>query len=145
MSNYKINIEDVKTKITKKKLKLKSLAKAVLTEEGVAQSEINIIFVDDSYIIKLNQEFLNKNETTDVISFNLEESDSDFLEGEVYANADQIKRQAEEYEVTFQNELHRIVIHGVLHLIGYNDHTPLEKKNMTEKENHYLTLFENIT
>ena len=145
MSNYKINIKDVKTKITKKKLKLKSLAKAVLTEEGVAQAEINIIFVDDSYIIKLNQEFLNKNETTDVISFNLEESDSDFLEGEVYANADQIKRQAEEYEVTFQNELHRIVIHGVLHLIGYNDHTPLEKKNMTEKENHYLTLFENIT
>jgi len=145
MSSYKINIENANPEIITKKKNLNKLAEIVLTEEGVLQAEINIILVDDSFITKLNQEYLNTNNTTDVISFNLDDDGDKLLEGEVYANTDQIRRQAEEYEVTFQNELYRIVIHGVLHLIGFKDQTPLEKNMMSEKENHYLTIFENVT
>lgn len=145
MSSYKINIENVNTETKSERRELKGLAELVLKEEGVSKAEINIILVDDNYIIRLNQEFLNTGETTDVISFNLEDDTDDPLEGEVYANADQIKRQAEEYSITFQDELYRIVIHGILHLIGYKDQVPSEKKVMRSKENYYLKKFENAT
>ena len=84
---------------------------------------------------------MNKKTTTDVISFVLERDDKVMsLEGEVYANLAQIKRQAIEYEVSFKNELFRIVIHGILHLIGYDDQQISEKEEMTKQENYFLSL-----
>jgi len=140
MSSYKISIENIGTDVTVEKKRIKDLAKTVLNEEGVSQAETNIILVDDKYITRLNQEFLNINTTTDVISFNLEDEPGNLLEGEIYANIEQIKRQADYYQVTFIEELYRVLIHGLLHLVGFNDHTVEEKKIMKEKENHYLNV-----
>ena len=102
---------------------------------------MNIVFVDDSFITNLNRDYIHKNSTTDVISFVLEEdSEKKNLEGEVYVNPEQAKRQAQEYDVSWQNELFRVIIHGVLHLVGYDDQNSLDKKDMTKKENYYLIL-----
>lgn len=120
---------------------LKQAAELVLSAEQVAGAEITIILVDDEYIKKLNKDFLNQNDTTDVISFHLDDIQTkDFLEGEVYANLDQIERQALDYSVSFSNELVRIVIHGILHLVGYDDQTRSNKETMTMKEDYYLSI-----
>ena len=140
MSSYKISVENIYPAIRIVKKWIKTLAETVLCYEGVSKADITIILVDDQYITRLNQQFFKKDDTTDVISFNLADDASNQLEGEVYANIEQIKRQAKIYQVLFQNELHRILIHGILHLVGYNDQTAREKKIMTEKEDNYLKI-----
>ncbi len=141
MPKFKINVENVVNIPTADKKQVRKITELVLTKEKITHAELNIVLVDDEFIINLNKEYLNKETTTDVISFHFEEPpDLTNLEGEVYANIHQIKRQAEEYDVEFVSELHRIIIHGVLHLIGYEDSTPAKKKVMTEKEDYYLSL-----
>lgn len=143
MSNYRINIENIYPGINVKKKQIKDLAQIVLSEEGILKAEINIILVDDEYIIRLNQEYLNKNRTTDVLSFSLVDEKDAQLEGEVYANIEQIIRQAVDYRVAFNEELSRIIIHGLLHLIGFNDQADEEKQIMTQKEDQYLAILQN--
>ena len=111
-------------------------------QKGIAKAKINIILVDDEYIIRLNQQFLNKKNTTDVLSFSLVDENDPQLEGEVYANVEQIDRQAGDYHVPFRDELFRIIIHGLLHLIGFDDRTGEEKKIMIEKEDQYLIILQ---
>jgi probable rRNA maturation factor len=142
MSNYRINIESIYLGIKVKKRQIKDLAQIVLTNEGIAKAKINIILVDDEYIIRLNQQFLNKKNTTDVLSFSLVDENDPQLEGEVYANVEQIDRQAGDYHVPFKDELFRMIIHGLLHLIGFDDRTGEEKKIMIEKEDQYLTILQ---
>jgi len=141
MPNYKINVETALHSQKPKKRLLKQAAELVLSAEQVAGAEITIILVEDEYIKKLNRDFLNHNDTTDVISFHLDDlQNRDFFEGEVYANVDQIRRQALDYGVSFSNELVRIVIHGLLHLVGYDDQTLSDKETMTMKEDSYLSI-----
>lgn len=140
MSNYKIHIEALHRASRLQKRLLKRAAELVLTTEQIHHAEITIILVDDEYISKLNKDFLHHDATTDVISFSFHENSGDDFEGEVYANVDQIERQSREYEVTFADELFRIVIHGVLHLVGYDDQTRADKEKMTIKEDYYLAL-----
>lgn len=141
MSNYKVKIEKCCTTPKIANAKLKQIAQKVLADEGIDQARINIVLVDDTYMIKLNQKYLQHDEPTDVLSFNLSDDVSDLLEGEIYADVDQIARQAKEYGVDFEEELARIVIHGILHLIGYDDRSSHERKNMTKKEDGYLTIY----
>ena len=143
MSNYTINIENICTGVKVKKERISDLAQTVLSNEGVLAAEISIVIVDDEYIIRLNQEYLNKNTTTDVLSFRLTDDTGDKLEGEVYANIEQITRQASDYHVLLEDEISRIVIHGVLHLLGFDDQTGEQKKIMTEKEDQYLEILNN--
>ncbi|UCE05971.1 MAG: rRNA maturation RNase YbeY [bacterium] len=138
MWNYRINVESIYPDVKIELQMIKNLVKTVLSEEGISQAEINIILANDKYIIKLNQDFLNKDITTDVLSFNLEDEPHNQIEGEVYVNIEQIKRQARDFQVTFREELFRILIHGVLHLIGFNDQKDEEKAIMTKKEDNYL-------
>ena len=120
---------------------LENIARKIFLEKGWQNVALNIVLVDDAFITDLNKQYLNKKTTTDVISFVLERDDKVMsLEGEVYANLAQIKRQAIEYEVSFKNELFRIVIHGILHLIGYDDQQISEKEEMTKQENYFLSL-----
>ena len=143
MSNYTINIENICTGVKVKKERISDLAQTVLSNEGVLAAEISIVIVDDEYIIRLNQEYLNKNTTTDVLSFRLTDDTGDKLEGEVYANIEQITRQASDYHVLMEDEISRIVIHGVLHLLGFDDQTGEQKKIMTEIEDQYLEILNN--
>lgn len=144
MSNYKINVETILPLKKLKKRRMKQIAESVLAAETVAGADITIILVDDAYITKLNKEFMNQNDTTDVISFHLENNqNNNFIEGEIYANVNQIEQQALDFGVSYDNELHRIIIHGLLHLVGYNDATLEEKETMTTKEDDYLTMLTN--
>lgn len=104
-------------------------------ENRVIETLVNIVLVDDAYIQNLNRNYLDKDNPTDVIAFPMEE---DEIFGEVYVSVDTARIQAETYHVTFQEEVARLVIHGVLHLLGYDDLTDEAKAIMSAKENEYL-------
>jgi probable rRNA maturation factor len=114
----------------------KRTAEYVLNIEG-KNAEISIVFVGDEMIRDLNKSYLHHNDITDVISFPLEEQD-DRIEGEVYICIEQAVRQAREFGVSLSNEVSRLVIHGILHLMGYDDAAPDEKSVMSDKEDRYL-------
>ncbi|NOY59631.1 MAG: rRNA maturation RNase YbeY [Calditrichaeota bacterium] len=117
--------------------RLEAMVKCILSSENQpAKWTINIVFVNDEYITKLNKRFLGKKNATDVLSFNLSEADE--MLGEVYISAERAKIQATEYQVSFQNEVSRLVAHGVYHLLGYDDQTESERQVMTAKENNAL-------
>ena len=116
----------------------RSLAKRVLQgEDWKGAVVLNIVFVDDTEMRRLNAEYAGKNASTDVLAFNLSETESE-LEGEVYINLDRAEEQAHEYSVPFDNEVQRLTIHGVLHLIGYKDDVEENSKQMKEREDFYL-------
>ena len=114
------------------------VARRVLTGECRMRAEINIVFVTDKRMSVLNCEYLGRRYATDVMSFPLSDADAKTLEGEVYVNLDQARRQAREYDESFRNEVARLIIHGILHLAGYNDRTRRQKDQMTRMENLYL-------
>ncbi|MBI4547638.1 MAG: rRNA maturation RNase YbeY [Ignavibacteriae bacterium] len=115
----------------------KELACHVLKKEGHRKVECSIIFIDDRRMKELNGTYRHHWYTTDVLSFSLSEYNSK-IEGEVYINVDQARRQARRYNVSIKNEISRLVIHGLLHLIGYEDKTKKERDSMTKLENSYL-------
>ena len=90
---------------------------------------------------ELNRKFRHKNRTTDVLTFPLHEKGEKTLSGEIYVNLDQARRQAREYRVSIREETARLVIHGALHLCGYLDATPAQKKRMTKKQEFYVKKF----
>ena len=97
-----------------------------------------VVFTHSRFIRKINREFLKHDYATDVIVFPLGEDDG--VEGEIYINLDAARRQAREYHITYTQESRRLLIHGMLHLIGYNDTTIRKKKMMQEREDMYLEL-----
>ncbi|MCI0515767.1 rRNA maturation RNase YbeY [candidate division KSB1 bacterium] len=121
---------------------IKNVISHILMELKIKNCEINIIFVDSQYIQDLNQQYFEKATPTDVISFSLTETPEPYLEGEVYVCVEMAQKQAEEYQISLENELFRLVIHGVLHLSGYDDQSPVQKEQMTAKEDEYLAWLE---
>jgi probable rRNA maturation factor len=120
--------------------KVTSWIKNVVEKEGADIHEINFIFSSDSYLLTLNRGFLKHNTLTDIITFdNSSQSDSS-LEGEIYISIDRVKENADKFHVPFEDELNRVMIHGVLHLLGYNDKKPSEKALMRKKEEACLSL-----
>jgi rRNA maturation RNase YbeY len=95
---------------------------------------LNFVFCSDSYLLSINQEYLQHDYFTDIITFDLAE-EPDQIEGEIYISLDRVDENARQNETDTQQELLRVIIHGVLHLIGYNDKTDEEKKLMRSKEN----------
>jgi rRNA maturation RNase YbeY len=114
------------------------LITSVLKKEDTEESELNLIFVDDNYIKKLNTTYLKHRWVTDVISFPLNQGTP--VEGETYICTDQAKRQAKEYLTSFKEEVRRLIIHGVLHLIGYTDRSKKSREIMRSLENKYLKI-----
>ena len=119
------------------------LARGVLKGEGCLQAEIAIVFVDDTHMVKMNSTYLHHRYPTDVLSFSLGDEGTRSVEGEVYVNVDQAKRQALEYRVSSAHEVRRLVIHGLLHLLAYDDRNARRKKRMTKTEDLYLREFSN--
>ena len=117
---------------------IKELAGLIWYEEAKCDGEILIILVDDDDLVKLNRQFLNRDYKTDVIAFPLsDESDTKF-EGEIYISIDRVKENAHSFNVTPDEELKRVVAHGLLHFIGYSDSNEINKKKMHEREDYYL-------
>lgn len=106
-------------------------------EEGIL-TFLNIIFCTDSYLHRMNVEYLQHDTLTDIITFPYQ--DPPRIEGDIFISIDRVHDNAKTFGVSFEYELNRVIIHGVLHLAGYGDKTPAEKKRMTEKENAALAL-----
>ena len=114
------------------------LTRRVMLHQRCKDIACNIIFVDDKDMENLNGKYLRRWYPTDVLSFPLDQEDDTVKEGEVYVNLDQARRQAHEYRAIMKNEVSRLVIHGLLHLLGYRDTTKREKRRMTQLEDSYL-------
>lgn len=114
--------------------------------EKLAESEsrtlgdINYILCSDPYLLDINRQYLNHDYFTDVITFDY--SEDNVISGDIFISVDTVADNAKEYGVTFEKELERVMIHGVLHLVGYNDKSDSEVKVMRSKENQYLSLFD---
>ena len=116
--------------------KVKGLIDAIIRNEKKITGEISFIITSDDYLRNVNKEFLNHDYFTDVISFNY--SFGNNIAGEIYISEDTVRRNSVEYNVDFDNEMLRVMIHGVLHLVGYNDATNEEKQEMRRLENKWL-------
>lgn len=110
----------------------------------VAESEIRrlgdiaIIFCSDNYILDVNLKYLHHDYFTDIITFDYCEGDK--LSGDLFISIDSVKENASFYGTEFEDELNRVIVHGILHLVGYDDHSPEDKKTMRAKEDYYLSL-----
>ncbi len=106
-------------------------------KENKELANLNFIFCSDIYLHQINLQYLNHDTLTDVITFPYSKTT---VEGDIFISIDRIKENAKQFTVTFQHELCRVMVHGVLHLIGYGDKSPDDKLLMTSKENEYLSL-----
>jgi len=114
------------------------LANRILKAERAAGKTINIIYCSDEYIKKLNRRFKGENGSTDVLAFDMcERSEPNFI-GEVYINLQQARRQARENHVPYGQEIRRLTIHGILHLLGYRDGDREERSKMWSRQESYL-------
>lgn len=126
-------------KVTSEKA-LTTWIKDVITNENCREGEINYIFCNDEYLHKLNVEFLNHDTLTDIISFDYTVGKE--LHGDIFISVERVRDNAEELNIPFPNELHRVMIHGILHYCGYKDKEHDEKQEMRNKEDHYLSLLQ---
>ena len=100
--------------------------------------DITYIFCDDAYLLKINQDYLQHDTYTDIISFDYSEANK--LSGDIFISIERVKENALNFEVSFEEELKRVLIHGVLHYAGYKDKTKADAKEMREQENKYMNL-----
>ena len=112
------------------------LIENMISDQKKKKGEINFIFCSDPYILKLNKDYLEHDYYTDVITFDY--CENDVISGDVFIGTETVKDNAKNFEESFENELHRVMIHGVLHLLGYNDKTDGEQEEMTILEDFYL-------
>ena len=108
----------------------------VISEEGYKLEEVNYIFCDDDYLLKLNVEFLKHDTLTDIISF--DNSVGKIIQGDIYISIERVKDNAKDFKVSTIEELYRVMVHGILHYCGYKDKSESEERLMRQKENHYL-------
>ena len=105
---------------------------------GHSLKNLSFIFCDDEYLKNINIQYLNHSYYTDVITFDY--SDNEGLVGDVFISVERVKENAEKFKNSFNKELFRVIIHGVLHLCGFNDKTEKEIKEIRKQENHFLSL-----
>lgn len=117
---------------------LKQWIIATVTEEGFSIDEMNIIFCNDDYLHNLNVEYLAHDTLTDVIGFDY--SVGKKLQGDIFISTERVIENAQLFKVSFEKELHRVIIHGVLHFLGYSDKSESDKEQMRSKEDEALAL-----
>lgn len=107
--------------------------------EGRKRGDISVIFCSDDYLLEVNRQHLQHDYYTDIITFDYDEGV--WVSGDLFISIDRVRENAAKYGATFEKELHRVIIHGILHLCGYKDYTDEEAKLMRSKEDFYLNLF----
>ena len=120
----------------KEKLKHKSWLNEVAKQEGKKILELSYVFCSDDYLLQINQEYLNHDTLTDIVTFDNSE-DPKKIEGDIFISIDRIKENGEKLG-TLETELERVMVHGLLHLLGYKDKKKEDKAVMTEKEDFYI-------
>ena len=128
--------QNIQFSLTKKSA-VKKLIFALFRKEKKKTGEINFIFCNDKFLYSLNKKFLKHNTLTDIITF---QYPSKTLSSEIFISIPRVKDNSEKFRVSFEKELRRVMIHGVLHLCGYKDKTAKQKKEIRKKENYYLCL-----
>ncbi len=116
---------------------LKSWIHALIAAEQQALQHISFIFCSDDFLLDLNVQYLQHDTLTDIITFQYAKAPQP-IEGDIFISIDRVRENAATFGVQFEEELHRVIAHGVLHLCGYGDKTPDEKARMTDKENEAL-------
>ena len=117
---------------------LNSICKNILIDKNQNTATISIILTNDKKLLQLKNQYFQQDVLTDVITFNLEEN-GDPIDGEIYISLHRVSENAKEFKQDTGRELKRVIIHGCLHLLGYDDQTPEGKKTMTRMEDHYLS------
>ena len=136
MSKINFFTEDL-TYNLKGKIAIKKWLQETVVAEGYQLTELNFIFCSDEYLLRVNQDFLQHDYYTDVITFDNSEELKTIL-GDIFISIDRVKDNANQNNATTHDELCRIMVHGLLHLLGYRDKTQKAKKEMTAKEDFYL-------
>ena len=136
----KISIHSPQETVPIDRGRMREIARAVLEGEGVKDYEISLAFVDNTTIHRLNKQYLDHDEPTDVLTFPYSAVNAKKLEGELILGAEAAKEQAAERGHDVQAELALYVIHGLLHLCGFDDKSAKEEKKMRERERYYLAL-----
>ena len=128
--------EDIRYNL-KDKIKVKQWIKDTVANEGYKLDELTYIFCSDSYLLQINQQYLNHDTYTDIITFD-NSSEERVITGDIFISIERIRENAANFNQSVTNELHRVIIHGTLHLLGYKDKTAADSKNMTQMEDKYL-------
>ena len=136
-------INDYKNNLDYNEDSIKSLLKNILIDYNHKTASISIILSNQKLLNTLKQQYFNVDQFTDVIAFNLEDENED-IDGEIYVSIDDILENSIKYKTDLNNEFSRILIHGCLHLLGFDDKSNIQKKEMTELENKYLSCLNKI-
>ena len=123
---------------------VKEIAELILKDKNVNNAHLSFIFCSDDLLSKLKKEYFGVDQLTDVITFDLSEDAEKFLEAEIYVNLKRANINAKKYDQTFNDEVKRLIIHGLLHLLGFDDKTFDEKLEMEKLENQYLKTFDSL-
>ena len=124
----------------KERGKLKCFINSLIAKEKKNLNNLNYIFCNDNALLEINRKYLNHNFYTDVISFDLSSSRKEIL-ADIYISVDRIRENAKSFKITMEEELHRVMLHGLLHLCGYNDKTEVQRQIIRKKEDFYLNLY----
>jgi len=121
----------------KQKAQLRQWIKDAVVAEGFKLKELNYIFCSDAYLLQINQQYLDHDTYTDIVTFDNSEVEGDIV-GDIFISIDRIRENGAKFKTGEADELHRVIIHGALHLLGYTDKSVVTKQKMTQKEDEYL-------
>jgi rRNA maturation RNase YbeY len=131
--------EDINFKFQGKNI-FKAWLKKVAEKEGFKVKNLNYIFCSDNYLHKINMEYLDHDTYTDIITFDNSE-DELIIEGDIFISIERVTENSQTLNTVFNDELKRVIVHGLLHLCGYDDHTPEDKAEMRRLESEYISTF----
>ena len=129
--------EDITYKL-EQKIATRLWISSTIKQEGFTLQELNFIFCSDEYLLNINKQYLKHNTYTDIVTFD-NATEKGIIEGDVFISIDRIKENSIAFSVAETDELHRVIIHGTLHLLGYKDKNKESKALMTQKEDQYLS------
>ncbi|WP_426583173.1 rRNA maturation RNase YbeY [Mucilaginibacter sp. R-33] len=121
----------------KQKTQLRQWIRDTVIAEGFKLKELNYIFCSDAYLLQINQQYLDHDTFTDIVTFDNSEVEGEIV-GDIFISIDRIRENGAKFKTGETDELHRVIIHGALHLLGYTDKSVVTKQKMTQKEDEYL-------
>jgi len=142
MSNINFFYEEVDFTLKHRTSIINWIKKIIAVESDKEISSINFIFCSDLYLNRINIQYLDQNTFTDIITFNNSDL-PDVIDCDIYISIDRVSENSKNFKVSMENELHRVMVHGILHLLGYSDTSSTEKEIMHKKENECITLLKN--
>lgn len=137
MKDIQFFSEDIEFTLKNKQKVREWIGNSIKTEGYKRIGELNFVFCSDAYLLEINKQYLNHDTYTDIVTFDSSES-ADTIAGDIFISVDRTRENAAKFGVSETDELHRVIIHGVMHLCGYYDKKKEDKALMTEKENTYL-------